>query len=80
VTISVQLVGVYLVFATLIIPALASRRLLRGRLAACYAVGAVAYVGGLGLSAVTDLPTGPLVVCMMAALGLALFVVSPRAT
>jgi zinc/manganese transport system permease protein len=80
VTISVQLVGIYLVFATLIIPALASRRLRRGRLAACYALGAVAYVAGLGLSAVADLPTGPLVVCVMTALGLALFLASPRAT
>ena len=36
VTVSVQLVGIYLVFATLIVPALATRRLRRGRLAACY--------------------------------------------
>ena len=73
VTISVQLVGVYLVFATLIIPALASRRLRRGRLAACYALGAVAYLSGLLLSALGDLPTGPLIVCTMTVLGLALY-------
>jgi zinc/manganese transport system permease protein len=73
VTVSVQLVGVYLVFATLIIPALASRRLRRGRLAACYALGAVAYLSGLLLSALGDLPTGPLVVCTMTVLGLALY-------
>jgi zinc/manganese transport system permease protein len=73
VTVSVQLVGIYLVFATLIVPALASRRLQRGRRAACYLLGALGYAVGLPLSAVTDLPTGPLVVCTMTALGVALF-------
>ena len=50
VTVSVQLVGVYLVFATLIVPALATRGFARWRLAACYgyAVGALGYAAGLG--------------------------------
>jgi zinc/manganese transport system permease protein len=78
VTVSVQLVGIYLVFATLIVPALASRRLQRARLAACYLLGALGYTAGLWLSTATDLPTGPLVVCTMTALGLALFLLSPR--
>jgi len=78
VTLSVQLVGLYLVFATLIIPALATRRLTRGRLAACYGLGAAGYAAGLVLSALTDLPTGPLIVCVMALLGIALMVASPR--
>jgi zinc/manganese transport system permease protein len=69
----VQLVGIYLVFATLIVPALATRHLRRGRLAACYLLGALGYAIGLSLSAMTDLPTGPLVVCTLAALGTALF-------
>jgi zinc/manganese transport system permease protein len=73
VTVSVQLVGIYLVFATLIVPALATRHLRRGRLAACYLLGALGYAIGLSLSAMTDLPTGPLVVCTLAALGTALF-------
>jgi zinc/manganese transport system permease protein len=77
VTVSVQLVGIYLVFATLIVPALASRRLRRGRLAACYLLAALAYGTGLWLSAFTDLPTGPLVVCAMIWLGVALFAVLP---
>ena len=47
VTLSVQLVGLYLVFATLIVPALATRRLSRGRLAACYGIGAAGYAVGL---------------------------------
>ena len=78
VTLSVQLVGLYLVFATLIIPALATRRLTRGRLVACYGVGAAGYAAGLLLSALTDLPTGPLVVCVMALLGIALMAASSR--
>jgi len=73
VTVSVQLVGIYLVFATLIVPALATLELRRGRLTACYVLGALGYAAGLGLSAMTDLPTGPLVVCTLTALGTALF-------
>lgn len=64
VTISVQLVGVYLVFASLIIPALAARRH-KGLLAA-YGVGLSGYALGLAGSALSDLPTGPLVVWTMA--------------
>jgi zinc/manganese transport system permease protein len=79
VTASVQLVGVYLVFSTLILPALATRAFARGRLAACYALGVAGYAAGLGLSLVSDLPPGPLIVCTMTALGLALFLLKPRA-
>jgi zinc/manganese transport system permease protein len=73
VTASVQLVGVYLVFTTLIVPALATRRLARWRLGAAYGLGALAYVVGLALSLVSDLPPGPLIVCLMAAFGLPTF-------
>ena len=67
VTASVQLVGVYLVFASLIIPALATQQL-RGnrRLIAGYTLGAAAYVAGIGLSALFDLPTGAVTVWTMA--------------
>jgi zinc/manganese transport system permease protein len=67
VTASVQLVGVYLVFASLIIPALATQQL-HGiqRLFAGYLLGAAAYVAGIGLSALFDLPTGALTVWTMA--------------
>ena len=78
VTISVQLVGVYLVFTTLIVPALATRHLRRARLGASYALGAVGYAVGLGLSLVTDLPPGPLVVCCMPALGLVVLLLTSR--
>jgi zinc/manganese transport system permease protein len=47
VTASVQMVGVYLVFSSLIIPALASRNATRLRLAKAYAVGGLGYLLGL---------------------------------
>jgi zinc/manganese transport system permease protein len=75
VTISVQLVGIYLVFASLIVPALATRRLGRRRLATAYALGAAGYALGLAVSLATDLPSGPLIVCTMTALGVALFLI-----
>jgi zinc/manganese transport system permease protein len=67
ITQSVQLVGLFLVFASLILPALAAwrmpRPLLRG-----YGVGIVGY--GLGLLASTwfDLPSGAAIVCTLAVL------------
>jgi zinc/manganese transport system permease protein len=70
VTASVQLVGVYLVFASLIVPALAVLRLARHQAVAGFALGAVGYGSGLLLSAATDLPAGPLIVCTLVLLGL----------
>jgi len=73
VTASVQLVGVYLVFASLIIPALATRgQAGRRRLAVAYAVGAAGYGLGLALSAVLDLPSGAVIVWALAACALAM--------
>jgi len=77
VTVSVQLVGLYLVFTTLIVPALATRNFARGRLAASYALGALGYAVGLGLSLLSDLPAGPLIVCAMTVLGALLFTFGP---
>ena len=73
VTASVQLVGVYLVFSSLIIPALATLRLgLDGsrRIAMGYTVGLTGYAAGLLLSTVSDLPSGPMVVWSLAVAGL----------
>jgi zinc/manganese transport system permease protein len=70
ITASVQLVGIYLVFSSLIIPALASRGYRDAlRLAAAYLVGAAGYALGLTLSALFDLPSGAVVVWVMAGLG-----------
>lgn len=78
VTISVQLVGLYLVFTTLIVPALATRRYTRRRVAIAYGLAAAGYALGLAVSAWTDWPSGPAVVWVMSALGLALFALDSR--
>jgi len=70
VTASVQLVGVYLVFASLIVPALCVLRLERRQVLAGFALGAAGYAVGLLVSAATDLPSGPSIVCMLVLLGL----------
>ena len=68
VTASVQLVGVYLVFTSLIVPALATRGLAgRTRFIAGFVVGAIGYALGLALSALLDLPSGAVIVWVLAA-------------
>ena len=70
VTLSVQLVGLYLVFATLIVPPLATRRMKHRRLPAAWALGTAGYAGGLVLSTTADLPSGPMIVWALVALAI----------
>jgi zinc/manganese transport system permease protein len=71
ITASVQLVGVYLVFASLIVPALATTGVEGARrLAYAYATGIAGYVSGLVLSAVLDLPSGAMIVWTLVACGI----------
>ncbi len=79
VTASVQLVGLYLVFSSLIVPALATRRMGRGRLGAAYLLGAVGYGAGLALSALYDLPSGAVIVLALAALAVPVYALGPKA-
>lgn len=68
VTASVQIVGIYLVFASLIVPALATYGIKKGnRLLAGYLIGGVSYIAGIMLSVVFDLPTGAVIVWTMVA-------------
>jgi zinc/manganese transport system permease protein len=69
VTSSVQLVGIYLVFASLIIPALATRHIERRglRILCGYGVGMVGCLAGLVLSLAADLPAGGVIVWGLAA-------------
>jgi zinc/manganese transport system permease protein len=73
ITLSVQLVGVYLVFATLIIPALSTVRSRHDhrRLQVAYGLATIGYALGLAGSALLDLPTGPLIVWTLALCGVA---------
>ena len=66
VTVSVQLVGVYLVFTSLILPAIAARRR-EGHdgLWLGYLLGAIGYALGLLASLLFDLPAGALIVCSL---------------
>ena len=79
ITASVQLVGVYLVFASLILPALAVSRLARARLLIAYLIGAAAYLLGLLLAAWQDLPAGPVIVMVMATISLLFLFLSRQA-
>ena len=67
ITASVQLVGVYLVFASLILPALAVRGASPRRgLGVGWLLGALAYSAGLAASALVDWPAGPAIVIALA--------------
>jgi zinc/manganese transport system permease protein len=72
ITASVQLVGIYLVFSSLIIPALATRSLTpRLQLLVAWCIGFAAYFAGISLSMVYDYPTGALIVWAMAVISVA---------
>jgi len=69
VTISVQLVGLYLVFATLVLPALSTYYTRSSRYLKAYSVGVLGYALGLLGSLWLDLPSGAMIVCTMVAVG-----------
>ena len=78
VTTSVQLVGVYLVFSSLIMPALAVQKGASGkRLKGGYLIGLIAYGVGLAVSAIFDLPSGAVIVWSLAITGIC-FNLKPR--
>jgi zinc/manganese transport system permease protein len=79
VTASVQLVGVYLVFTSLIVPSLAVRNYREGlRLPVAYLVGAGGYAAGLVMSVIFDLPSGALIVWCVTVLAIAVYAVGPK--
>lgn len=79
ITLSVQLVGVYLVFASLIIPALAVRSVTgRATLAIAYGIGAGGYALGLAASAWYDIPSGAVIVWAIALMALLSRFVVPK--
>lgn len=70
VTVSVQLVGVYLVFTSLIIPAIATYRYPpRRQLAIGYGLTVLSYAIGLAASSLLDLPSSAVIVWAMAVVG-----------
>ncbi len=65
ITWSVAIVGIYLVFASLILPALAINRLGLARLRYGYGIGALSYGLGLLASFYWDLPAGSTIVALL---------------
>ena len=76
VTVSVQLVGLFLVFTTLVVPALATYYSRRNRLLKAYSIGVLGYAAGLFLSVLADLPSGAMIVCAMTAIALPVLLVT----
>jgi zinc/manganese transport system permease protein len=76
ITFSTQLVGVYLVFASLIIPALATRGQYYA-LRSAYLLGGCGYLCGLVLSALLDLPAGAAIAWCLAGVALIWFICCP---
>ncbi len=71
ITLSVQLIGVYLVFASLIIPALATAKLeIRQAMIVAAIIGVLGYFFGLIASALFDLPSGTVIVWSLAVVAL----------
>ena len=70
VTVSVQLVGLYLVFSTLVVPALSTYYAKGGRYPKAYAVGVTGYAVGLLASLWLDLPSGSMIACAIVASGI----------
>lgn len=67
ITLSVQLIGVYLVFTSLIVPALAVARYpTKPALTLAAIIGVTGYLGGLIVSALFDLPSGAVIVWCLA--------------
>lgn len=75
---SVNLIGVYLVFASLILPALATVNIQKGRTFMAYLLSLFAFAAGLLLSYIADLPSGPAIVMSLAGLSVLLFLVTKR--
>lgn len=79
ITMSVQLVGVYLVFASLIMPALATAFMQgNNKLWTGYGIAALSFAGGLTASTLFDMPAGPAIVCCYPLVSLCLILFMAR--
>lgn len=79
ITSSVQLVGVYVVFSSLILPALAATRMARTYVAA-WMCGIVSVTTGIVISTSLDLPAGPLIVVAYCAVATVMWLARTKAS
>jgi len=75
ITLSTQVVGVYLVFASLIIPSLATLKKQKSFMKS-FVIGAIAYAIGLVISALFDLPAGATIVWSLATTAAVYYLIS----
>lgn len=78
ITSSVQMVGVFLVFSTLIIPALAAVRMAKYQHRLAYCIGLVGYLIGLIVSATWDYPSGAAIVWSLAVVAIVFTVITNK--
>lgn len=76
ITSSVQMVGVFLVFSTLIIPALATVKMIKYQHRIAYFIGFIAYLLGLFVSATWDYPSGAAIVWALAFVAIVISVIT----
>ncbi len=81
ITFSVQIVGIYLVFASLIMPAIATSRMSeKNKLLNAYMVAFISIILGLVFAVIADLPTGPMMVCVYFAISMLLLISGYRSS
>ena len=69
ITISVKIIGIYLVFASLILPPISTLLVKRYKYQLAFLVAFISYALGLALSFWFDLPTSPLIIVTMGIIG-----------
>lgn len=75
---SVKLAGIYLVFASLVLPALATIKMKRRRIIAGLGLSALSLLAGLMFSYMADVPAGPAIVLSLIFLSAAFFYLHSR--
>ena len=80
ITFSVQIAGIYLVFASLIMPAIATSQISgKNKLLCGYLVALISIILGLIFAVIFDLPTGPMIVSTYFIISIVLLISSYRA-
>ena len=77
ITFSVQIAGIYLVFASLILPAIATCNIKgKNKLISGYVVALISITAGLFFAVLFDMPTGPMIVCTYFIISMVLLIIS----